>query len=281
MNSNHQVHYVFPFQILKEVEQDVINVVISADGSWKPVIENNGSKDQPHEENMSRQQDSHEESASTRSANTSKVDIDLTIGEDGQSDSATSLDQVGARHESFSQRENHSCEIEDMKPFKYSHDLYIRQFLSETRITNHATVTTPFASELFNPTMMDVVAPAVSVEPLAILESSQTNFPGQQTLQIRALAENMQSQPRFGNSVISHEPERLPLHRQVDRAPVAVQALPVPLQPPSLFKRMRVNGPNSSSLNPNDSSSDTEMPVLRTSDLALTQVLLLKNLYSL
>lgn len=176
----------FHFQILKEVDPDVVNVVISVDGSWKMGIEYNRTKDKPQQENISRQQDCHADSASIRSQNTLKVDVDLTIGEDGQNDSATSPSQMGAQYDSFSQGENHDSETEDVKPFKDSHDLHI------------------------------------------------------------------------------------------------CQELPVPTQPPSSFKSMRVNEPNSNSLSTNDSSSDTEMQtVFRTSDLSMTQVLLNRNLLNI
>jgi len=282
------------------VGEDVIDVVISSDGSWKAVDEHAGNKNQLHRENLPGEQDCNIECTSTGSANALAVTVDLTKGEDGKSDIAMSPKQVGPRSNSVSQSENHVNETEDRKPFKGTHEFSASQCLAETPLPNLAAMPTPASSQLgnvmwpsmfssstsnasfthtsqdasavvtsesflpavlVNPVVTDSISPTLSPEPLASFDASQPNFSCQQTSEVRPLTRNMQLQSFLGNSMISHEPEELPIPRHVNRTPIAVQALPVQTQPSTSFKRMRIHGPSSSSLNSNDYSSATYQTV--------------------
>lgn len=242
--------------------ENVTDIVISAEGSWKVVREHNGSKDQ-----LYREPDCNMESV--RSASQGTEAVDLTLGEDGKTDSAC---QPGSQP--LSQRKNDPIETEDRKPFKDSCDFPAHQYVAETPPVNHTFLTLPLSlqpenarwpgtwSPLTHASLdaflggsSDSILPVLNPEPLASVEASQPNFPFEQITQVRPLAEDMPLQSSFENAMINHESERLPIPRHVNRTPIAVQALPVQAQPPNSFKRMRINGPNSSFLDTTDSSS--------------------------
>ncbi|ONK66978.1 uncharacterized protein A4U43_C06F14200 [Asparagus officinalis] len=224
-------------KILKEVGEDVIDVVISADGSWK-LAQHNGNKDQMHKENLPGHRDCDMELVSSRSANIETVDVDLTMGEDDQC-------------------ENHAREMQETKPFEDIHHLLSHYLFANTASSGSLPPATQDVSAVgtseaalsavqVNPVMTDAVSPAHG-EPPASLQDSQPNFSLQQMSEDRQLAENMQLQPHFGYSTIN----------RVNRTPVAVQALPVQLQPSNSFKRMRINGPSFATLDTGDPSSPT------------------------
>lgn len=293
-------------KVLNDVGEDVIDIIISADGSWKVVGDNDGTKDRQHKENLSEPHGCNMESMSGRTVTEA---VDLTMGEDGKSGSAMSPHEVGPPNNSVSQSESRAIEMEDRKPFTGSSDFSSQPHLAEGPLTNHAAMAVPLGSrpgtvmrpgswsslsasdaslilpsqaaaaagttELVwpavpaDPIITDAVSPSPIPEPLSSIEASQPNFSGQQISQADTVTEIMQLQSCFANTMIGHEPDRLPIPRHVTRTPIAVQALPVQTQPTSPFKRMRINGPNSSSFDANDLSSGTyEMvhPVTTTSD---------------
>lgn len=240
-------------QILEEVGDNCVDVVLFADGSWKMVTENNEKKNEqlgvrnPTETGSQVQTDI----------------VDLTMEEDNESVFPMNSTQVESLEErSTNPFENANFEMEDRKPFLdyQNQNFLISELFSELPITSATSVTTQTAENNWsrsNNVSSTTIAPGGLVSPLnasnpndfdavsnpvtndAILQST---FPLLSS-QGRQITENLQLQPSsYGNSLVSTESGRAPIPRNVTRAPIAVQALPVPSpQSPSASRRMRTN----------------------------------------
>ncbi|CBI34397.3 unnamed protein product, partial [Vitis vinifera] len=86
-------------KVLKEVGENVADVIISADGSWKAILESNDHVDQPRVGTLNSQQKGPDLQGSTSFSNASPNVWDLTEGDDEMN--------------AFD-----ACEIEDRKPFQ-------------------------------------------------------------------------------------------------------------------------------------------------------------------
>ncbi|KAJ6818380.1 E4 SUMO-protein ligase PIAL2-like isoform X2 [Iris pallida] len=221
----------FEAKILGEVGKDVSNVAISADGSWNPVVEHNERKDQVDSGAQPGQQDCNMECGSNKHANTLE-DVDLTT-EDDKGEETMSLRQAKHLNGLIIQSDNHACETEDTKPFKYNRDFFGSQVLSESPLASYGSVMTNPPSSVIsngiwcrnfsnsvskgspasarpnacavgtsesllavmtNPVMPDDVSPVFNQEPLVALQASQSTFPYEHLSQVRHLVENMQLQ---------------------------------------------------------------------------------------
>ena len=76
---------LFLVQVLKEVEENVVDVIISPDGSWKPVVES------IDHETQSNQQEHSEQCESVGFSNIPAQVVDLTMGEDDEDECLSSL----------------------------------------------------------------------------------------------------------------------------------------------------------------------------------------------
>lgn len=84
-------------KVLKEVGDEVVDVIISADGSWKAVFETDAHMDQAHDTDLGDPKETSEQQESTTHSNGVRTVVDLT-GDENDMDTES------------------ACEIEDIKP---------------------------------------------------------------------------------------------------------------------------------------------------------------------
>ncbi|KAF8379601.1 hypothetical protein HHK36_029042 [Tetracentron sinense] len=246
-------------QVLREVGDDVVDVIISADGSWKAVLESDDHTDQLHDRTVSCQQDGSEQCEAKRFSNTPSNLVDLTVGGDENDIMRTSdtedrkpfqdnfqgyavagnLTVPPEVNNTYEAVQNTVSEIED--------DFWSGILLSipsdsygsaapSTRSDAHMVggiSEFPTVNFMSSPVLTDAVSPAlnqgsVDVHAATQLTTSlpQTHFFSPSSMQLQ--------QSQFGISIVGNEQGRLAsIPRHVTRTPIAVQALPALSQVPS------------------------------------------------
>ncbi|KAE8710798.1 Calcineurin-like metallo-phosphoesterase superfamily protein [Hibiscus syriacus] len=215
--------------VVKEVAEDVSDVIISADGSWKAVMENDDDVEELHDKILNCQKDGSEQQ---ESATAVPIVLDLT-----QAD--TEVDAM------------ETIEIEDRKPPVAN--------LLNTQVGGRSE-STP------NITVSPVYSDAISPVPNRADTCSNAN-PTTPVVQNQIAAANLPSQPSQSmNSMPNHEHGNLHnmIPRHVSRTPIAVKALPAmsQTQTPTPQQRFRnsINtmSTNSSSRTPHQSRNQQE-----------------------
>lgn len=240
-------------KIIGDAGDEIVDVVLFADGSWKMVTEINRSNDQLRDGTTAICQDSSAE-CQYNSSSTPIDAVDLTMEDVNGSITNGCVDQSG----------NVTFEPEDRKPFQGLKDLPGPQFLSEPSHSHHLGNDTwfrLFSSHSSNtsvvrtrpdldadPHMVSMVpnivttANVTDVSPARSREHMSNNDVTQHASQIRLPVENMQSQQTlFGSSIVTAETARPPMPRNVTRSPIAIQALPAQTQTATSSQRKRTN----------------------------------------
>ncbi|PIA49155.1 hypothetical protein AQUCO_01300189v1 [Aquilegia coerulea] len=233
-------------KILREVAVNVADVIVSADGSWEPVMESADQTDEHHDRTF--WQDGLEQCESTRSSATLANVVDLTV----EDEENNAMD---------------TCETEDRKPNKDVHPGYPVGGLpvsseinntsdcSENRFPqvedefwqgffhpsssnfNGTTAPTALESSAANLMMTPALAVSTALNRDFVREAGQAR--SSIMLAQTPAASNLQLQsPQVENSLITTEFGRS-IPRYVNRIPIAVQALPAPSQGTSPSNRMR------------------------------------------
>ncbi|KAF8380161.1 hypothetical protein HHK36_027644 [Tetracentron sinense] len=268
-------------QVLREVGEDVADVIISADGSWKSVLENDGQTDQPHGSTLNRQQDGTEQCESTRFSNTPANVVDLTLGGHDESD-AMVTGQTEDRKPSQNDFQgysvasnlnvpmevNNTYEVGQSTGSQIEEDIWSRFLLSgSSALYGSAAPSTgsdvymvggisesPPANFVLSPVLTDAVSPALNRESVDVHGATQLTTSLAQS-QFSAPNNLLLQQLQLGNSIFSNEYGRSPsIPRHVSRTPIAIQALPAQAQLPSSHQRPR-NSLNS--VMPNGASSSS------------------------
>ncbi|KAK9276538.1 hypothetical protein L1049_006072 [Liquidambar formosana] len=251
-------------KVLREVGENVADVIITADGSWKAVLESDDHGDQPHDDTINSQQEGSEQRESTGIPNGLPNVFDLTEGDD-------EMDEVVIR------------DTEDRKPFQanpLSHSVATNltmpsqlinssdvedDFWSGIFLSTYGSVTSGARSDaqivggisepspsnnMITPVLTDAVSPAFDREPEVLRGTNlttslaQSQFPAPNSLQLQ--------QSQLGHTIVSNEYGRLPsIPRHVSRTPIAIQALPAQSLTPGPQQRSRTS---LNSLMPNGSS---------------------------
>ncbi|XP_024031975.1 E4 SUMO-protein ligase PIAL2 isoform X2 [Morus notabilis] len=245
-------------KVLQEVGDDVVDVIISADGSWKAVFENDAHVNQVQDTNTGGPKETSElQEATTTLSNALPSVVDLT-GDDDEMD-------IGGAYE-----------IEDIKPSlanlsappHLNNIIGVNQNVAavEDAFRTGGHISSGLASTLRSDTQMFVGAPqptpatfvqTPSISPALNREADvhvNTN-PTAPELHNLSSPNNLQLQQMPSvNSISSNEYGRFPtIHRIVSRTPIAVQALPAQSQAPGA-PRLRP-GLTSSTPTPTPSSS--------------------------
>ncbi|KAL6323152.1 hypothetical protein AAG906_027429 [Vitis piasezkii] len=92
-------------KVLKEVEENVVDVIISPDGSWKPVVES------IDHETQSNQQEHSEQCESVGFSNIPAQVVDLTMGEDDEDECLSSLGTEDVKPLSYNLQGSSAAEI--------------------------------------------------------------------------------------------------------------------------------------------------------------------------
>ncbi|KAE8055411.1 hypothetical protein FH972_012251 [Carpinus fangiana] len=255
-----------------EVGENVDEVIISADGSWKAIMGSDDHVDQARDENLNCQKEKIEGLESSRVSTSLPNVLDLT--EDNDEMEAMS-----------------NCETEDRKPFQanlpFATNLTLPPELNPTSgasrniagqledtcwpgvYLNYGSmnasarsnsqrvggISEPILANLMQPPVLtDAVSPALNQEAEG---HGNTNFTTP-IMQSQNLPNDFQiQQSQYVNSVVNNEYGRmLTISRPASRAPIAVQALPAQSLAPNSQQRQR-NNLNSST--PNGSSISSQV----------------------
>ncbi|XP_059441980.1 E4 SUMO-protein ligase PIAL1-like [Corylus avellana] len=259
-------------KVLREVGENVDEVIISADGSWKAIMGSDDHVDQAHDENAYCQKEKIEGLESSRVSTSLPNVLDLT--EDNDEMEAMS-----------------SCETEDRKPFQASlpfatnltlppelnptsgacrniasqledafwSGVYLNYGSMNASARSNAqrvgSISEPIHANLMQPPVLtDAVSPALNQEAEG---RGNTNFTTP-IMQSQNSPNNFQlRQSQYVNSVVNNEYERFStISRPVSRTPIAVQALPAQSMAPNPQQRPRNN---LNSLTPNGSSISSQV----------------------
>ncbi|XP_049376320.1 E4 SUMO-protein ligase PIAL2-like isoform X1 [Solanum stenotomum] len=231
------------FKVLKEVSEDVTDVMISSDGSWKAIMESDDYSEKPRDKTPEIAQDSPRRGSDGPSNAPGDV-LDLTDIDDDMNPAETEDSKIfptNIQMQSNVQKTtavNNPSEINQTGAPDMTDDFWSRIYLSSCGIgtsSSWSSMQTGSASEPARtdlvqlPVFTDAISPAFNTEgnafiPTSILESglSSSNL-----LQLQL------QQFQFGNSALSNEYGRFPTaSRPANRTPVAVQALPAQMNTP-------------------------------------------------
>lgn len=249
---------IFSHQVLQEVGDDVVDVIISADGSWKAVFENDAHVNQVHDTNTGGPKETSElQEATTLSSNALPSVVDLT-GDDDEMD-------IGGAYE-----------IEDIKPSlanlsappHLNNRIGVNQNVAavEDAFRTGGHISSGLASTPRPDTQMFVGAPqptpatfvqTSSISPALNREADvrvNTNLTAPELHNLSSPNNLQLQQMPSVNSISSNEYGRFPtIHRMVSRTSIAVQALPAQSQAPGAPKLRP--GLTSSTPTPTPSSS--------------------------
>lgn len=228
-------------KVLREVGENVADVIISADGSWKAIMEGDDNVDQAHDRILSSKKEGCEQQESAFIANSDPVILDLTKNDD-------EIDAVS------------TGEIEDMKPDLQSQpvstNLTMPSELMSTVQDNQNFVTTDddfwagilfpdgsassgarsdtqtvggisapsSASFLVSPVLTDAISPAFNREVDAL---GYTHLTTPVTQSLYSAPNNMPlQQTQLVNPSVNYEYGRSAVTRHLNQTPMAGQALP-------------------------------------------------------
>lgn len=223
-------------QILEETGDDVIDVLVFADGSWKAAPANDEKSDRHRGDAIQQTGDAIETDSSSSDV------IDLING-----DTDLPMDWV-----------------EDTKPLLNSQDLSVTDYLqdfpmavqagdlylgdgSNMTLTSHQNLSLASTSGLGSSSFgtlesilpQNVLCPVITDAVSPSLETSSSTS-GMQRVSQETHRETVHLQPQIG-PVHGSEGRRLPIPRNPRREPVGVQALPVPPQNPGSSTRLQPN----------------------------------------
>ncbi|KAF5190673.1 E4 sumo-protein ligase pial2 [Thalictrum thalictroides] len=254
-------------KILGEVAGNVTDVIVSADGSWKPVME---SADQTVHHDRTFRQDGLEQCESTRSPATLANVVDLTV-EDEENNAMDTCETEDRKPNKdvhpghpvaglpVSSEINNTSECSENRFPQVEDEFWQSFFLPCSSNFNGTTAQASLESSATNLMMAPALAvsTALNQDFVDVREASQA---GSSMIHAQTLAaSNLHLQSsQFENSLITTEFGRS-IPRYVNRNPIAVQALPAPSQGISPSNRMRGS---ISSFMPNGSVASQATPLM-------------------
>ncbi|KAM3271068.1 E4 SUMO-protein ligase PIAL2 isoform X1 [Capsicum chacoense] len=220
-------------KILKEVSEDVTDVVISSDGSWKAVMESDDRTEKPRDKTPDIAQDSPHRGSDGPSNAPSDV-LDLTEMDDEMYPVTTAETEDRKNFPAISQIQsnvqsttvvNNPSELNQTGP-GMTDDFWSRLYLSSLQT---GSASEPARINLLQLPVFTDAIPPTSIIPTAVLENE---LAASNMLQLQ--------QFQFGNSAISNEYGRFASSgRQANRTPIAVQALPAQMNTPVSHQRQQ------------------------------------------
>lgn len=252
--------------------ENVDEVIISADGSWKAIMRSDDHVDQAHDENLNCQKEKIEGLESTRVSTFLPNVLDLTEDNDemeatSNSDTedrkpllanlpfATNLTLSPELNPTSGASSNVAGQVED----DFWSGVYLNYGSMNSSARSNAQrvggISEPILANLMrSPVLTDAVSPALNQEAEG---RGITNFTTP-IMQSQNSPHDFQLQPsQYVNSVVNNEYGRLPsIPRNVSRTPIAVQALPAQSRAPNPQQRPRSS---LNSLTPNGSSISSQV----------------------
>ncbi|KAH7550214.1 hypothetical protein JRO89_XS13G0155800 [Xanthoceras sorbifolium] len=260
-------------QVLREVGENVTDVIISADGSWRAVLESDGNVETLNN-TFSRNKERSEQQESTDCMNSDPVVLDLTTNDEEME--AASADEIEDMKPLLSNLQsqtvatnltksselnntvgaNRNVDTQSENNFQYA-GLHSNgsAFPGISDARNDGGISEPsLPYRMTPPVLTDAISPALDrgaegcgyIDLATSLMQGQYSAPGNLQLQ----------QSQFVDSIVNNEYGRFSsLNRNVNRTPIAVQALPAASQTPSPQQR---SGTGFNSLTPNGSSLSSQ-----------------------
>ncbi|KAK2664159.1 hypothetical protein Ddye_002733 [Dipteronia dyeriana] len=247
-------------KVLREVGENVTDVIISADGSWRAVFESDDNGD-THNNTSSRNKERSEQPESTDCMNCDPVVLDLTTNDEDM-DAATADEIEDTKPPLLSNLHsqnvgvNHIVDIHSENNFRsaglHSNGPAAISGVSDAR--NDGGISEPnLANQMTSPILTDAISPALDwgSDLTTSMMQGQYSTPGNLQLQ----------QSQFLDSTVNNEYGRLSLlNGHVNRTPIEVQALPAAFQTPSPQQRPGTSF-NSLTLNGSSISSQAALSV--------------------
>ncbi|KAH7513866.1 hypothetical protein FEM48_Zijuj11G0028000 [Ziziphus jujuba var. spinosa] len=242
---------IFFSQVLNQVGKDVSDIIISANGSWKAVMDTD---DQIHDSAINCTKKKSEQQESTGLLNAPPDVLDLTEDDNEVDVFRTSEIEDRKPFQEYNQNAAAAPRVED----NYWNGVYFTCGLgtSTARSDTHMFGSTSQSTADFvqaPPVLTDAISPVISQEDQGRLNSNltaseiQSQLPSDNTLQLQQL-----------QYPISNEYGRFPtVPRMVNRMPIAVQALPASSQVPGPQQRSRTSLNSSTPI----SSSTSQVPL--------------------
>ncbi|KAL5749969.1 hypothetical protein ACOSP7_024572 [Xanthoceras sorbifolium] len=260
-------------KVLREVGENVTDVIISADGSWRAVLESDGNVETLNN-TFSRNKERSEQQESTDCMNSDPVVLDLTTNDEEME--AASADEIEDMKPLLSNLQsqtvatnltksselnntvgaNRNVDTQSENNFQYA-GLHSNgsAFPGISDARNDGGISEPsLPYRMTPPVLTDAISPALDrgaegcgyIDLATSLMQGQYSAPGNLQLQ----------QSQFVDSIVNNEYGRFSsLNRNVNRTPIAVQALPAASQTPSPQQR---SGTGFNSLTPNGSSLSSQ-----------------------
>ncbi|OVA16945.1 zinc finger protein [Macleaya cordata] len=261
-------------EVLKEVGENVADVTISADGSWKAHIETDDSTDQQDDTTRNKQDESDQCEPTRFSTSIANV-VDLTVeGVDENNamdisepeDRKPLKDTVHGTVPLF----NNTPEIQNEDDFWSgiffpSSSAPYESVTPTTRVGPHVVgpiSESPLTDVMLAPVLTDAVSPAQNRDPV---DARGTTRPSNSIIRRQfSIPENLSLQPlQGGSSIINSEIGRPAIPRNVSRTPIAIQALPAQSQVPNSHQRPRTSlnslMPNSAPLVTSQTATSTQL----------------------
>ncbi|KAM7525808.1 hypothetical protein LguiA_015710 [Lonicera macranthoides] len=253
-------HLCKHLQVLKEVGENITDVIISADGSWKAVMETDEHTDKLNQKTSICKHDGSTDQENNINSSNSPLDImDLTEGDDpmdvintfeieDRKPTVNFQSQPSGQNPIVNPLTNNTTEVNPNNSTPIEDEFWSGIYLStygmgmssgnpDSQIIGGVSESTP-TNMMLSPVLTDAVSPALNREPAYFDSSALQN-------QI-SLPNYMQQLQQFGSNI--NEYGGVPaINRQVNRyqlnrTPIAVQALPAQApttQPPPQLQRSR------------------------------------------
>ncbi|XP_034709516.1 E4 SUMO-protein ligase PIAL2-like isoform X1 [Vitis riparia] len=252
-------------KILREVGENVVDVIISPDGSWKPVVESIDHAEQLYDATQSNWQENTKQCESVRFSSIAADAVDLTMGEDNDDDSPSNfrtedmkplwddLQGFSAAEKIVSPGVNSTVEADQIISAHREDNLRTGVLLTPSSVSDglappttslnaHSNVGFPRSTFSFmsSPVLTDAVSPSPYRETLDVHRETQVPIPLLQNQHFDPSNLQLQ-QSRLGSLIASNEYGRLAsIPRHLTRNPIAVQALPAQDQLPRLAQHTRL-----------------------------------------
>ncbi|KAF2313388.1 hypothetical protein GH714_010714 [Hevea brasiliensis] len=250
-------------KVLKEVAENVVDVIISADGSWQAIMESDDNADKTCEETVNCQK----ETPGQQGPATSLVDLSIVMDltEDDNRMDVVSTSDVDDEKPSQATLLSQSVATNLTMPNAVDQNVASRledDFWSDVYL-NHGSGTSNTGMQMIHGTsgITDAISPVLNRDAMV---QGNNNFTSLLQNQISASGNLQQSQ--LVNAAVNNEYGRLTqIPRHVNRNPIAVQALPVQSQTSIRQQRPRTNL-NSAIPNGSSIASQAALPITPTSN---------------
>ena len=245
--------------------ENVVDVIISPDGSWKPVVESIDHAEQLYDATQSNWQENTKQCESVRLSSIAADAVDLTMGEDNDDDSPSNFRTEDMKPlwddlQGFSSAEkivspgvNSTVEADQIISAHREDNLWTGVLLTPSSVSDglappttssnaHSNVGFPRSTFSFmsSPVLTDAVSPSPYRETLDVHRETQVPIPLLQNQHFDPSNLQLQ-QSRLGSLIASNEYGRLAsIPRHLTRNPIAVQALPAQDQLPRLAQHTRL-----------------------------------------